>query len=437
MAYNDSIPTTAIQPYGGEALGQGVHDIASALGAYLNHQVETKQKLQQDIALKVAEAKAEAWGKQQDPIARALTMGKLGEMGYPTGGMQSGSGIDIGSMLQGNPYADMVGANSPQSASMPQQAQQQSPTAPSTNDMPSGGGMPMSPMAGNGQWTPMTGERNPFTNGVMPKTFSNIGAKVGESAGTSYGDKIAQSKAQEDTAYSALDAMTNNLTSSLKGAMIQAGGGGPAQALAGGAAAAMGLPNTGLIKGMSEVKRSTAIQMARTLAGGSQGVQKLFERVLETLPDTGFTPEQAGTTIAEMKFTGLALKTAFDKLGITPEAANKLSDSDIQHLVEEGKAQLGPEAQQQLYGNIAQQFSGISPRQQVDLEGNVTEPKVNPISGFFGMKYNPIANGKNAGNAAPTASNPKVQAMVSQYKQKYPGRSDQEIMAAMQKQGLM
>lgn len=260
---------------------------------------------------------------------------------------------------------------------------------------PTGGGPVITSMTQKAFEAPSMTIQNPAGEAAVQGAKSQAEANV--AVPTEYAKNVVGSKAKEDTAFNSLNAMSDNLVSSLKGVLAQQGGGGIIPEATGFVASKLGMANTGLIKGMTAVKRDTAIAYARTLANGSQGVQKLMEKVADTLPDGGFTSEQAGSTVAEMKFTAMALKVAADKLKLTPDQIDNMSEEQLQMLVNSGKTQLGgKQAQDQIYQQISQQFAQTEPRQSIDLEGNVKQAEANPIAKMLHMKYggsqNPVTN---------------------------------------------
>lgn len=413
------------QKYGWQSANQGMSDLVKNASGYLMQQ----QKMKQD---------------NQQSLAQSLLAAKVQHLMYPQfSNPQASQALD--QMISSNPYAknllgdisQSLGQSGTQPGTQPQQTQQQ-PLIGNTNPMSTGvdnqsqsvslpqtaqNGVSMSPLNYITNTPVVTSQgqtlKTPF--GDITQTTQNpageasvAGAKSQAEANvaipTQYAKDIVSSKAKEDTAFNSLNAMTDNLVSSLKGVLIQQGGGGIVPEMIGTVASKLGLDNTGLIKGISAVKRDTAIAYARTLAGGSQGVQKLIEKVADTLPDGGFTSEQAGSTIAEMKFTAMALKIAADNLKLTPQQINNLSEEQLQMLVDSGKTQLGgKKAQDAIYQQIGQQFSENEPRKSINLEGNVQDAKANPIADFLNMKYringsmNPVMNARSGNQSNQTS----------------------------------
>ncbi|MES1987152.1 MAG: hypothetical protein V4440_03825, partial [Pseudomonadota bacterium] len=99
------------KPIGWQSAQQGVGGAISSIGDIFKQRYQAQQALQLAIAQEAAKSQFDVWSKMQDPIARALTMGKLGEMGFPVGQMNGAMGGNVPSMaqmLQGNQFANMV-----------------------------------------------------------------------------------------------------------------------------------------------------------------------------------------------------------------------------------------------------------------------------------------------------------------------------------------
>lgn len=400
------------QKYGWQAANQSAQGAGKTIADYLMQRQQQGQSLQFEQAKNLANAQAMsmAYTGQRNPnIDAMLSQNPFGKFIMPQGSAsqnagtpQPGNNVMSSTLMGVSPAAAMFGAGgnvTPMGAGMP--------GAPQSTQTPSMGGganfSPFNPLGNSGPVaTSATSEFQPYV-GMMPKSITTQNP-AGEAAVQSaksqaeanvavpeqYAKDIVTSKAKEDTAFNSLNAMSDNLVSSLKGVLAQQGGGGPIPEGIGFVASKLGMPNTGLIKGMTAVKRDTAIAYARTLANGSQGVQKLMEKVADTLPDGGFTSEQAGSTVAEMKFTAMALKVAADKLKLTPDQIDNLSEEQLQMLVNSGKTALGGQkAQDAIYQQIGQQFADTQPRKSIDLEGNVNPAQANPIAQRFGMKYQP------------------------------------------------
>lgn len=391
----------------------GVTNGVNSITNYLAGQQQQGQQLQLEQAKQLANAQAMSMaytGRRNPNIDAMLTQNPYGRFILPQGAQSQGAGTPqqgnnvMSSTLMGvSPASAMFGAGGnvqPMGMGMPGAPADQGQSNPSQGG--SANFSPFNPIASGPVQTSQTSEFQPYI-GMVPKSVTTQnpqgeaivqGAKSQAEANvavpTQYAKDIVTGKAKEDMAFNSLNAMSDNLVSSLKGALAQQGGGGLGPELVGKVASFTGMPNTGLIKGMNAVKRDTAIAYARTLANGSQGVQKLMERVADTLPDGGFTSEQAGSTVAEMKFTAMALKVAADKLQLTPQQMESLSEDQLQMLVDQGKTQLGGQkAQDQIYQQVAQQFSDTQPRKSIDLEGNVNLAQANPLAKAFGMQYKP------------------------------------------------
>ena len=181
--------------------------------------------------------------------------------------------------------------------------------------------------------------------------------------------------------------MGDNFVSSLKASNIQSGGAGPVQGIIGNLAASVGAPDTGTIKAIKAVKRDSALAYARVLSGGSRGVATIFNNIVDTLPDSGFTPEQQGSVLAEMNLTAYSMLKAKKELGLTNSQINKMGVPALEGIISEQKAKMTKEETDSLYKAMGDRYKEISPRKSIDINGNVKEPKANPISKFiFGGK---------------------------------------------------
>lgn len=209
---------------------------------------------------------------------------------------------------------------------------------------------------------------------------------------TSYAKDIVGAKAKEDTAYASLNSLSDNLVGNIKAAMIQSGGGGFIPKLAGEIAAGpigqiTGMSgDTSAITAMNATKRDTAVGYARTLAGGSQGVQKLIERILDTIPDQGFTREQAGSSLAEMKMTAMALKSGIDRLKLTSDQLKGMTEDQFDALAKNEISNMAPDQKNEILKSVYQSFANVQPRLQGDIfTGKTFEPKTNKLSKMLGM----------------------------------------------------
>lgn len=183
------------------------------------------------------------------------------------------------------------------------------------------------------------------------------------------------------------DGMINNLLSSIKGAYAQSAGGGMINGTAANIASAMHLPDTGLISGLKTTARDTAAAYAKVLTGGSRGVLGMFNRVLETIPhDTTPTPQQAGSALTEMYLTGAALEKGIRNGGVSPDQLKGMTTQQVQDWV--SKNSLTADEQKQIYQSMATKFQNISPRQPLDMYGNIQPIKPNPLSLFADKAQN-------------------------------------------------
>ena len=201
----------------------------------------------------------------------------------------------------------------------------------------------------------------------------------------------AQQKTSEDFGQSS--AMIDNLVSAVKGAYAQSSGGGLLAGTAGNIASALRMPNTGLISGLKTTARDTAAAYARLLTGSSRGVLGMFNRILDTIPsDATLNPQQAASAMTEMYLTAAALEKGIKEKQITPEELQKMNPDEVQSWAKTN--QLGLKEQQELYDAMAEKFKAIAPRQQIDLNGNVSAPQPNALSAFVSSLAGGIARGE-------------------------------------------
>lgn len=407
----------------------GFNNGVSSIANYLGQQRQAQQSIQLQQAQQLAQYKT-YYDLQSDPQSQAISQ-------------------RISALLAQNPYGRALAGQNMGQALQP--AQQPQPQADASQNTPTqgqsqGGVTPLSganaiqPLGGSpismGNSPGMSGVLNPIgnqfgggnvsTGGSMSQKFgqpptinSNFSNPQGDAAVQSaksqaeanvqvpaqYGKDIMASKAKENAAYATLDSLSDNLVGNIKSAMIQSGGGGFMPDMVGKLAAgplgqALGMSdNTSAITAMNAVKRDTAIAYARNLAGGSQGVQKLMERVLDTMPDQGMTPQQAASSLAEMKMTGLALKNGIDKLKLTPDQMDSMTADQFQALADSAKSLMGPDQQNQVLSGIYKSMANVPARLQGDMfTGKTFEPQTNPLSKKIGMDFNPTG-----GNKLPTA----------------------------------
>ncbi len=231
----------------------------------------------------------------------------------------------------------------------------------------------MTPMSQTSSTDPITGE----TTGTT--TSANIPAEISKNQAVEYGKALQTTK--ED--FNSILNLGDNFVSSLKASNAQSGGAGPIQGAIGKLAAAAGQPDTGDISGLKAVKRDTALAYARVLSGSSRGMATIFNRVLDSLPDSGSTKEQQGSVLAEMNLTAYAMLKAKKQLGLTDSQLNKMGPSSLESIISEQKANLTPDEQNAIFGAMSDRFKNISPRKQIDINGTVTDAKPNPISKFI------------------------------------------------------
>ncbi len=216
-----------------------------------------------------------------------------------------------------------------------------------------------------------------------PTEEAKIAQDLVKSEKQTYGKSLQTTK--ED--FNSLLNLGDNLVASLKASNSQSGGAGPAQGFVGNIAAKLGMPDTGNISAMKAIKRDTALAYSRALVGGARGMATVFNKVLDSLPDSGSTTEQQGSIIGEMNLTAYAMLKAKKQLGLTNSQINKMSPSSLESLISDQKANMTPDETNSLYKSMGERFSNISPRKQIDINGNVTDAKANPISkAIFGDK---------------------------------------------------
>lgn len=414
------------QQYGSQFASQQLGGIGEAL----KQQALQRQAIQQSIAQEAAKAQFEVWSKMQDPIARALTMGKLGEMGYPIGQMQGAMGGNMpsmGQMMQGNPYANLV----PNFQNQQPQINTPSPSSPGLNmSQPGGQGAnfnSLNPVQGSqqpqGQGNFVTPEIKMGPFGAMPSPVTDVNAQNQIAGNKSYSEAVGTQQGKQATGTAMLDSITRNLAADLKSHFIEAGGGGPLKGNVTGMLTNFGMsPAT---TGLKNTVRDSAIAYARDLAGGSQGVQRMFQSIMETIPNTGSTQEQAGTALLQMHLTAAQLQAGMSALGLSPQDLTNMTEQQIQDVMSKGV--IDRQAETNKFGQI---LSDTQPTKVMNMEGKQSDPQLNPILSMFQPK-------NNFGEGFQGKANPKSQAMLQQYKAKYPNRTDQEILQAMQKQGLM
>lgn len=402
---NFSNPTIIpANPSGWQALNNSTQNTVKTFSDYLLQRQAEIRALQLGQAQSYGDAQSKVWANLQDPIARALTMGKLGEMGFPINNMSGGNVPSMSQMLQGNPYASYVsggGQQGPFTGNSSPSMQPSSNMNPSTVPM---GGQPAnfnslnpitSPTAPNGSNNPeMVQEQvkmSPFGT-PLPGVFTNVDAGAKVQAAKSYADKIAQSQGSQTTATAMLDSITRNLAADLKAHFIEAGGGGPIKGNITGFSTKIGMsPAT---YGLQNTVRDSAIAYARDLAGGSPGVQRLFQSIVETIPQVGTTQDQAGTALLQMHLTAVQLQAGIQKLGLKPQDLSNMNDEQIQNVMNSGT--IDRDAETKRFSNL---MSTIKPTKVMGMNGQFNEPTLNPILGMFGVKGQ-------TNNSNPTQSQP-------------------------------
>lgn len=209
-----------------------------------------------------------------------------------------------------------------------------------------------------------------------------------EQKSTEAGEKTSQDFGQSS-------AMIDNLISAAKGAYVQSAGGGLLAGTAGNIASALKMDNTGLISGLKTTARDTAAAYARVLTGGSRGVLGMFNRILDTIPsDATLNPQQAASALTEMYLTAAALENGIKKKQITPKELQKMTPDEVRSWAD--KNQLSIKEQQELYNSMGEKFKSIAPRQQIDLNGNVSAPQPNALSAWISSFTKGIVDGNHS-----------------------------------------
>lgn len=239
---------------------------------------------------------------------------------------------------------------------------------------------------------------NPAMTNAPPIQKRAMGARVVGQAinnamvpATKAAEDIAKTVVESDKDFNTVGQLIGNAVSALKAAQIQQGGGGPMKGILGSFNAMLGRPNTGAITSYTEVRRSTALALAKQYSGGSRGAVTLFENLLASFPSNSSTSEQAGSMFAEMYLTSFALKKAVDEL---KAQGIDVTELDATTLAKQKIAQWSPEEQQAIYEAIGKKFKSIAPRKVVDLEGNVSDPKSGAEAPKFKEGDTRIVNGQ-------------------------------------------
>jgi hypothetical protein len=416
------------QQYGWQSLSQSTDDVRQEI----MKQILARQALQMNIAQKAGEAQMEVWAKMQDPISRALTLGKLRDLGMSPGNMQGAMNNfpSMAQMLKGNPYANLI----PQWSTG-----QQSPvnSAPVFNQPQSS--IPMGGQAINfssfnpiqnpsSQGNPSQEQSNfvtpnikmgPF--GQVPSDITDIKAQNKIAGNKSYSEAVGSAQGKQVSATSMLDNITKNLAADLKAHFIEAGGGGPLAGNITGFSTHLGMsPAT---YGLKNTVRDSAIAYARDLAGGSQGVQRLFMAIGETIPQVGTTQEQAGTALLQMHLTAAQLQAGMDALELSPKDLSGMDEQQIKNIMDKGT--IDRQAETDKFGKM---ISEIKPTKVMDMNGQMKSPELNPVLKLLGYSFNnPQQNNK---GTIPQQNNQKITDFIT--KAKAANFTDQQIAEYLQ-----
>lgn len=260
---------------------------------------------------------------------------------------------------------------------------------PSTNTDTSSGSVPsngqsmslMNPISGPVQ-TSMTSEMQPYV-GMVPKSITTQNpqgeaavqsaksqAEAGVAVPEQYSKDIMSSKAKEDVAAGTLYGLSKNLIADLKASQVESGGGGPVMGrlanldtMFGGSPATFGIKNT---------VRDTAIAYARNLSGGSQGVTRLFQNIVDTIPNENATSKQAGTASLQMYLTARQLQSGMDNLNLTPPDLKNMTDDQLQNVLGSGNIDRNSEAKK-----FAQVVANTPATKILDMNGKLSEAEPN------------------------------------------------------------
>ncbi len=382
------------QKYGWQAASQSAGNLTKTLGDYLAQRQAETRGLQLGQAGEFAKAQADVWAKMQDPMARAAAYANLAMRGYPMQVIdQKMKELDsqygpqsMGQMLQGNPYAKYVMPQGQQPSMFGQG--QPSPSDAGSQPSPMGGQaqptMSFSPLAAGNPVAPAapsnmvqeTHKVGPF--GTEPeRQFTDVNASNQVAGNKSYAEQIGQAQGKQVSATSMLDNITKNLVADLKSHFIEAGGGGPIKGRIAGWSTNLGMSPATF--GLKNTVRDSAISYARDLAGGGQGIQKLFLAVVDTIPQEGATQEQAGTALLQMHLTAAQLQSGMNSLGLSPQDMSKMTDEQIQQVMAHGS--IDRQAETEKFGKM---MGEIQPTKVMDMSGKTSDPKLNPILAAFG-----------------------------------------------------
>lgn len=367
----------------------------SSFGDMLGQRYQAGQQLQLQQAQQLAQWKLFADLQGGNPnIDNALLQNPYGRMLYPnlkaSQPTQGQSNFSMGmsmSPLTGMPmfipsFGSNQGTNTQVANSQPGTT---TPNGANFNPLNPVSGSPVVTSASQSMKTPFgetsTQVQNP--SGEAAVAGAKAAAEAGVSLPTGYAKDILSKQANQAAATSTLDNITLNLASDLKSHFLESGGGGPlrgnitkATTMFGQSPATFGLQNT---------VRDSAIAYARDLAGGQQGVQRLFQAIGETIPQAGTTQDQAGTALLQMHLTATQLQAGMQKLGLTPEQMSGLTDQQVQQVLAQGAIGFDRNAEIQRFGTLLQ---GVKPTPVMNMEGKTTTPTLNPVVNqlFFGNK---------------------------------------------------
>lgn len=407
---NFSNPTiTPDQPTGWQAANQSMSGLISHASDYLMQQQQKVQDLQLQQAQDLSKFKTldqvyygGAYSQKldsllsQNPYGRHLIgpRSSLSNAGQPDSPMTGNP--NVGAAMIGAPGASMYGTGM-----FPM-------NSPTTGGAPSGGGSmssvnPVSsgPVVTGGTQKafepPSMNFANPAGEAQVQQAKSQAEANV--AVPTQYAKDIVSKKASEDAAAASLDGITKNLAADIKASQIESGGGGPFMGNIAKLSTHVGMaPAT---YGLENTLRDSSVAYARTLANGSQGVQKLFQSVMESMPGAAATPQQSGTALLQMHLTAKQLQAGMDSLGMTPKDMENKTPEQIQVILSAGAGTIDRSAETQNFSKI---LASIQPTKVMDMNGSISEPR--PI--FGGGKASGGATGSFSGFMNPvTQSKPQ------------------------------
>lgn len=387
----------------------GITNAANGIAEYFAKQHAAVQGLQLQQAQDLSKFKTldqiYYGGAHSQMIDQALSQNPYGRhiasMGQALSGQQSQQPIDN---MMGNPAAgaSMIGLNTGN------QFTGNSVLPNALGPMGDGGGKTAQP-GGNvvtgGSMTQKAFEPPSFTQSVAnPQGEAAVSQAKAEGSSSveipaGYAKEIMTGKAKSAQAASTLEGITRNLVADLKSSMVESGGGGPIGGNIANLSTHFGMsPAT---YGLKNTARDSAIAYARDLAGGSQGVTRIFQAVAETIPGANATPQQAGTAALQMHLTARQLESGMQNLGLKPKDMKDMSDEEVQKVLNSGT--IDRDTETKAFANIV---NNIEPTKVMDLQGNLGEPQPNPISKAMGWKYdpnsfNPVSNAGKKQNEIP------------------------------------